>query len=555
METFGKAVRRLRGAMSLRELSRRAFVDSGHLSRIESGRRPPSLEIASNLDSVLHAGGELVALARTEIDTSVSMRKTGDVRRRTVIASLAGLGGAIVDRAKLGQLLGELAAEHSVTAVVGDWRATAWEYGHRYLVASRDDLIRDLSADLAALRLVMSRASDARSKRGLHEASARLAALLAMACTDIGYLNEARQSWHLARRHGAAAGYRESDLWVRGQEAILGLYSGRAPATLLALADQGLAVAPDATPSAGTVVLLAAKAQTLARLGRAAEAAQTLTQLRFAFDRLPTEVSGCTDSIYGWSERRLRHVASHVHAYVGASADAHRAHDRAVALLPAFASDQRGQIEMHRAARLVRDGHVVDGVQHAAASLAEVPAHRRGRFVLSLASDVLPTIPPSALRRGGRSSRITSSWRQPATQTRPGRGGMPDVRELLIGDRRDGVGHALRADRALRRGARRTRLRGRALRPGSLPDPYQQSAPPFGLHGRLQPHPGLRSARRILVRGATACRRMVDRRRDHPAGGDPRGRQVRRHRADRARDLSPAGPRPGAARPAPGEPP
>ncbi|MEV1288041.1 helix-turn-helix transcriptional regulator [Micromonospora sp. NPDC049679] len=68
-ETFGEAVRRwraTRGDMSLRELARRAHVDPGHLSRIETGRRPPAAKIAAALDLALDAGGDLVARPRPE---------------------------------------------------------------------------------------------------------------------------------------------------------------------------------------------------------------------------------------------------------------------------------------------------------------------------------------------------------------------------------------------------------------------------------------------------------------------------------------------------------
>lgn len=63
METFGQAVRRLRGDLSLREVSRRAHVDPGHLSRIEAGKRQPTPELAAALDTALDAGGALAALA------------------------------------------------------------------------------------------------------------------------------------------------------------------------------------------------------------------------------------------------------------------------------------------------------------------------------------------------------------------------------------------------------------------------------------------------------------------------------------------------------------
>jgi hypothetical protein len=48
---------------------------------------------------------------------------------------------------------------------------------------------------------------------------------------------------------------------------------------------------------------------------------------------------------------------------------------------------------MHRATRLVKDGHVVEGVIHAARSLTSVPPTRRGRFVLAVAVDVLNNVP------------------------------------------------------------------------------------------------------------------------------------------------------------------
>ncbi len=62
METFGQAVRRLRGDLGLREAARLAHLDPGHLSRIEHGTRPANADLARALDQALNAGGELVAL-------------------------------------------------------------------------------------------------------------------------------------------------------------------------------------------------------------------------------------------------------------------------------------------------------------------------------------------------------------------------------------------------------------------------------------------------------------------------------------------------------------
>jgi transcriptional regulator with XRE-family HTH domain len=68
VETFGQALRRLRGDVSLRELARRSHLDAGHLSRIQAGGRPPNRELALALDQALDTGGQLIALVAEEPD-------------------------------------------------------------------------------------------------------------------------------------------------------------------------------------------------------------------------------------------------------------------------------------------------------------------------------------------------------------------------------------------------------------------------------------------------------------------------------------------------------
>ncbi|WP_329104323.1 helix-turn-helix domain-containing protein [Micromonospora sp. NBC_01699] len=62
METFGQAVRRLRGELALREVARLAHLDPGHLSRVERGKRPPNADLARALDQALGTGGELAQI-------------------------------------------------------------------------------------------------------------------------------------------------------------------------------------------------------------------------------------------------------------------------------------------------------------------------------------------------------------------------------------------------------------------------------------------------------------------------------------------------------------
>jgi len=65
MANFGHELRRLLATqeISLREAARRVPCNSGHLSKLASGKKGPSPEIAQRLDDVLDAGGDLARLA------------------------------------------------------------------------------------------------------------------------------------------------------------------------------------------------------------------------------------------------------------------------------------------------------------------------------------------------------------------------------------------------------------------------------------------------------------------------------------------------------------
>ncbi|GAA4185740.1 hypothetical protein GCM10022252_16660 [Streptosporangium oxazolinicum] len=63
IETFGEALRRLRAGMSLRELARIAHCSKSYIADLESGRRSPTMTVATALDKVLRANGQLVTLA------------------------------------------------------------------------------------------------------------------------------------------------------------------------------------------------------------------------------------------------------------------------------------------------------------------------------------------------------------------------------------------------------------------------------------------------------------------------------------------------------------
>lgn len=63
METFGDALRRIRGQMSLRALARKTSYSHSYLGEIERNLKKPTIQLARRCDEALGAGGALVELA------------------------------------------------------------------------------------------------------------------------------------------------------------------------------------------------------------------------------------------------------------------------------------------------------------------------------------------------------------------------------------------------------------------------------------------------------------------------------------------------------------
>ncbi|GAA2397986.1 hypothetical protein GCM10010191_00820 [Actinomadura vinacea] len=138
--TFGEKMRALMAerGISLRRLAKDTFYDLGHLSRVSHDKKPPSADLARDLDDALGADGELVALAKTSSTRrAVNGSLTPDDRERvalvaarpsrldvatlealaTVLAGQRRLEDAIGASALLGPVAGQLDA---ITAILRD---------------------------------------------------------------------------------------------------------------------------------------------------------------------------------------------------------------------------------------------------------------------------------------------------------------------------------------------------------------------------------------------------------------------------------------------------
>ena len=95
------------------------------------------------------------------------------------------------------------------------------------------------------------------------------------------------------------------------------------------------------------------------------EAEVALRQVRELTEAMPAAVLA-DETVLGWPEHRLLHCESYVHTEAGRTKLAFAAQDRALELYPAAQSGNRAMVRMHRAACLIQDGHIADGLRYTA---------------------------------------------------------------------------------------------------------------------------------------------------------------------------------------------
>ncbi|GAB3980293.1 hypothetical protein GCM10027615_58500 [Plantactinospora veratri] len=70
-----------------------------------------------------------------------------------------------------------------------------------------------------------------------------------------------------------------------------------------------------------------------------------------------------------------------------------------MALYPSSQARLRTQVELHRACGLIRDGHIPDGLRHAADVLDRLPTEQRTDTLRSVAHQVLAAVPEREMNR------------------------------------------------------------------------------------------------------------------------------------------------------------
>ncbi|MEV7004954.1 hypothetical protein [Streptosporangium sp. NPDC051022] len=381
--------------------------DHSMVSRWESGDHRPPVEAVEAMDTALGAEGKLISLGfraavadsnrprKSTVEAKASTRdEDDDVERRRLIrgAAAVAVSGAVAPvlaaltdawQASEPRISGASVSQ----AMIDDWESAADIHARRAYVDPPAVVLAGLAADFADMAPHLSRDQPEPAQSDLAHAAARHAALIAGKWFDLGNHREAHRWWAKTRTLAERSGDVLLAAWLIGREAA---YRRGDPdedlADVLLVAQRARRLAGD-RPSAPLVIALSAEAQTLATLGRHAEAITTLRQAEDTFDQLPFQPTGL-ESHWMYFDRSL------IYTFAG---DVKRAAEAQSAAKEFYPSKHHGavKIALHNAALHARTDPE-QGAQQALRLMETLPAGRRDIRIKAAARIVVDVTPEKA---------------------------------------------------------------------------------------------------------------------------------------------------------------
>lgn len=363
-ESFGDALRRLRGSRSVRDVAQLAACGKSHVSDLENGKRQPTAAIASALDQALGARGELIALA--DVRPGASPLEQADVLQQGLHQALA--AGPLTD------------------ASLDEWEYTVARHGRATRYRPEADLLPELLADFGDLRLLLTRHQAVRARRQLTIAAAQMSGLMALTLLKLGD-SRSRAWWRTGRAAAAAAEDRATLSWMYAQEAYQLYYSADiVGAVELAVRAQHLA---GGLPCVGPALAAPLEARAQAVLGRREAAADALSRAEVALGRLPEQ----TGSAFGYSESQLRFHAGNAWTHLGETVRAAEQHERALELYPDAEVMDRALVRLDQAMCAAASGDAAGAALLATATVVDLPQQHRSALIIYRARDVAARVP------------------------------------------------------------------------------------------------------------------------------------------------------------------
>lgn len=366
-ESFGQALKRLRGSRSVRDVAQLASCSKSYVSDLENGKRKPTTQAATALDRALGARGELVVLA--DAQTGVSPLERADALQR-------GLHEVFAADPLSGSSLDEL-----------EW--TVARHGRATRYRPESELLPDLIADFGDLRLLMTAGRQpAPTRRRLHIAAARMSGLVALTLLKMG--DERSKSWWRTGRAAAASAEDHATLaWIYAQEAYQLYYSGDLyGAVELAIRAQHWA---GGLPCVGSALAAPLEARAQAFLRRPDAAASALTRGRTALDRLPEDER--EESAFGYSESQFAFHSGNAWTHLEDTDRAAEELTRALDLYPPSDHTDRALVQLDQAMCAAISGDPASAADQAMSAVIELPEEHRTALIIYRARDVADKVP------------------------------------------------------------------------------------------------------------------------------------------------------------------
>jgi hypothetical protein len=369
MTRFTETVRQLmaRQGISVRRLAAQVNYDAGGLSKIINGQRPCPPHLARAIDSKLGAQG-------------------------AVIDAASGSHAPQPDTEKIRRSLEDALADGAMSpALLDDWDVAVTRYGYRTRDIPSPLLLADLTADLADLRLAITRHRSPSALPRLALIAARMSGLICLTLIKAGD-RQAFRRWARTARHAAdEAGDFATVSWATAQEAYGYYYAGDMP-TAVACARAALEAAP--FPCVGGALAAALEMRACAVTSDAQSAKRALESAT----RIHAALSGpeLEPSAFGYAESQLRFHSGDALIRLHDTAAALPVLGRALELCAPGDYTDRSLVQFDQAECMLIDGDCEAAAEHATQTLAALDAPRRQGIISARGRELYAALPTSA---------------------------------------------------------------------------------------------------------------------------------------------------------------
>jgi hypothetical protein len=258
-----------------------------------NGQQRPSERIASRIDDVLGAGGQLVEAARSDLavarqvaawSQSANCADNDDVNRRDMLAAMMA-GPFALELERIRRNLDGTSLASASERDADDWERVEATYAREVVCSPHARYLPHLLADAGEITERVGSASGGVRVR-LMRSAAQIAALAAMGLSALGDPMTAARWWRTAARVAGETGDTDLTALILGRQAVLTLYEPDGDNVALTLASYAL-TAVGGRVCAGTAGAHSARAQAYARLGRHDDALTALADLERPWELLP----------------------------------------------------------------------------------------------------------------------------------------------------------------------------------------------------------------------------------------------------------------------------